>query len=69
MQANRDATEYSVVSDLDLHYLHMSHKKDARHIWFKNAVILLISQELQKFGKYIVELIFLVAPSAKGTSL
>ena len=43
-----------------LHYLPMSHKKDARHIWVKNAIILLISQELPKFGKYIVEMISLV---------
>ena len=28
-------------SNLGLHYLHMSHKKDARHIWVKNALILL----------------------------
>ena len=34
-------------------------KKDARHIRVKNAIILLISKKLQKFGKYIVEIIFL----------
>ena len=34
---------HSVVSDLGLHSLPMSHKKDARHIWVKNAIILLIS--------------------------
>ena len=27
---------------------------------FKNAIILLISQEFQKFEKYIVEIIFIV---------
>ena len=46
MQANSgdpDQTLYSVASDLGLHYLPMSHKKDARHIWVKNAIILLIS--------------------------
>ena len=38
MQANSgdpDQTPYSVASDLGLHYLPMSHKKDARHIWVK----------------------------------
>ena len=46
MQANSgdpDQTPHSVASDLGLHYLPMSHKKDARHIWVKNAIILLIS--------------------------
>ena len=54
MQANSgdpDQTPHSVASDLGLRYLPMSHIKDARHIWDKNAIILLISQELQKFGK------------------
>ena len=46
MQANSgdpDQTPYSVASDMGLCYLLMSHKKDARHIWVKNAIILLIS--------------------------
>ena len=54
MQANSgdpDQTPHSVASDLGLRYLPMSHIKDARHIWVKNAIILLISKELQKFGK------------------
>ena len=36
MQANSgdpDQTPHSVASDLGLHYLPMSHKKDARHIY------------------------------------
>ena len=33
---------HSVASDLGLHYLPKSHKKDTRHIWVKNAIILLI---------------------------
>ena len=44
MQANSgdpDQTPHSVASDLGLHCLPMSHKKDARHIWVKNAIILL----------------------------
>ena len=46
MQANSgdpDQTPLAVASDLGLYYLPMSHKKDARHIWVKNAIILLIS--------------------------
>ena len=46
MQANSgdpDQTPHSVASDLGLHYLSMFHRKDARHIWVKNAIILLIS--------------------------
>ena len=38
-----DQTLHSLVSDLGLRYLPMSHIKDARHIWVKNAIILLIS--------------------------
>ena len=60
MQANSgdpDQTPH-LASDLGLYYLPMYHKKDTMHIWVKNAIILLISQELQKFGKYIVEIIF-----------
>ena len=63
MQANSgdpDQTPQSVASDLGLHYMPMSRKKDSRHIWVKNAIVLLISLALQKFGKYIVEIIFLV---------
>ena len=46
MQANSgdpDQTPHSVSSDMGLRYLPMSHIKDARHIWAKNAIILLIS--------------------------
>ena len=32
MQANPDQMPHFVVSDLGLHYLPMSHKKNARHI-------------------------------------
>ena len=65
MQANNGDCDQTLcyntaASDLGLHHLPMSQEKDARHIWVKNAIILLISQKLQKFGKYIVEIIFLV---------
>ena len=44
MQANSgdpDQMPHSVASDLGLHCLPMSHKKDARNIWVKKAIILL----------------------------
>ena len=34
-----DQTLHSVALDLGLQYLPMSHKKCARHIWVKNAII------------------------------
>ena len=40
MQANSGdlkQTPHSVASDLGLHYLPMSHKKDALHIWVKKC--------------------------------
>ena len=40
MQANSgdpDQTPHSVASDMGLHYLPMSHKKDARHIRVKKC--------------------------------
>ena len=46
MQANSgdpDQAPHSVASDMGLRYLPMSHIKVARHIWVKNANILLIS--------------------------
>ena len=58
MQANGrdpDQTLHSVASDLGLHYLPMSHKKDARHLWGKIQL-----SESQIFGRYIVEIIFQV---------
>ena len=42
MQANSgdpDQTPHSVASDLGLHCLSMSHKKDARHIWVKMRLL------------------------------
>ena len=47
MQANSGDPDQTpcktAASDLGLHYLPMSQKKDASHIWVKNAIILLIS--------------------------
>ena len=47
MKANSgdpDQTLHSVASDLGLHYLSMSHKKDARHIWLKNAYLIRVAE-------------------------
>ena len=54
MQANSgdpDQTPHSVASDLGLHCLPMSYKKHARHIWVKNAVILLSHNSSRKLLK------------------
>ena len=50
MQANSrdpDQTPHSVASDLGLHCLPMSHKKDASHIWpgLKKRAIILLSHK------------------------
>ena len=53
MQANSghpNQTPHSVASGLGLRYLPMSHKKDARHIWVKNAIVLQSHKEVE-FGK------------------
>ena len=58
MQANSgdpDQTLYSVSSDLGLHYLPMSQKKDARHIWVKKPNYFAY---LNLGSQYIVEIIF-----------
>ena len=41
MQANCEDPDQT--SGLGLHYSPMSQKKDARHIWVRNTIILLIS--------------------------
>ena len=54
MQANSgdpSQTPHSVASDLGIHCLPMSHKKDARHIWVKECNYFAISEEFKKFGK------------------
>ena len=43
MQANSGDPDQMPHIDLGLHYLHMSHKKNAGHTWVKNAFFLLIS--------------------------
>ena len=53
MQANNgdpDQTLHSVAYDLGLHSLPIFHKKDARHIWVKNAIILLSHKSSRNLG-------------------
>ena len=53
MQANSgdpDQTPHSVASDLGLRYLPMSHIKDARHMWVKNAIFCLSHKSCRSFG-------------------
>ena len=37
ISGDSDQTPHSIASDMGLHYLPMSHKKDARHIWVKQC--------------------------------
>ena len=63
MQANSgdpDQTPHFVASDLGLHYLPMSHKKDARHIWVKKCNYFAYLIRVAEIGKYIVEIMFQV---------
>ena len=58
MQANSgypDQKPHSVASDLGLHCLSMSHKKDARHIWVKNAIILLSHKSSRNLGSRLLK--------------
>ena len=54
MQANSgdlDQKPHSVASDLGLHCLPIFHKKDARHTWVKNAIILLSHKSSRNLGR------------------
>ena len=42
---------HAAVSDLGLHCLHMSHKKDARLIWVKHAYVILFLDHLSHWLK------------------
>ena len=58
MQANSgdpDQTPHSVASDLGLRYLPMSHIKDARHIWVKNAIIFLSRKRCRNVGSRLLK--------------
>ena len=58
MQANSGdpyQAPHSVASDLGLSYLPMSHIKVARHIWVKNAIILLIYKSFRNLGSRLLK--------------
>ena len=58
MQANSgdpDQTPHSVASDLGLRYLPMSHIKDARHIWVKNAFFCLSHKSCRNLGSRLLK--------------
>ena len=58
MQANSgdpDQTPHSVASDLGLHYLPMSHKKDARHIWVKMQLFCLSHKSCRNLGSTLLK--------------
>ena len=58
MQANSgdlDQTQHSVASDLGLHYLPMSHKKDARHIWVKMQLICISHKSCRNLGSILLK--------------
>ena len=53
MQTNSGKSDqmlHSVASDLGLHCLPVSHRKDARHIWVNNAIILLSHKSCRNLG-------------------
>ena len=58
MQANSgdpDQTPHSLASDLGLHYLHMSHKKDAMHIWVKMQLFCLSHNSCRNLGSILLK--------------
>ena len=50
-----DQMPHSVVSDLGMHCLPLSNKKDARHIWNKNAIILLSHKSSRNLGSRLLK--------------
>ena len=50
-----DQTPHSVASDLGLHYLPMSHKKDARHIWVKMQLFCLSHKSCRNLGSILLK--------------
>ena len=58
MQANSgdpDQMPHSVAPDLGLHYLPMSHKKDARNIWVKMQLFCLSHKSCRNFGSKLLK--------------
>ena len=58
MQANSgdpDQTPHNVASDLGLHYLPMSHKKDARHVCAKLQLFCLSHKSCRYLGSKLLK--------------
>ena len=58
MQANSgdpDQTPRSLASDLGLHFLPMSHKKDARLIWFKMQLFCFSHKNCRNLGSILLK--------------
>ena len=58
MQANSgdpDQTPYSAASHLGLHYLPMTHKKDARHIWVKMQLFCVSHKSCRNLGSILLK--------------
>ena len=58
MQANSGdpgQTPQSEASDLGLHYLPMSHKKDSRHLWVKMQLFCLSHKSCRNFGSILLK--------------
>ena len=50
-----DQTPHSVASGLGVHCLPKSHKKDARHILVKNAIMLLSHKSSRNLGSRLLK--------------
>ena len=55
MQANSGDPDQTPHSDLGLHYLPMSHKKDARHIWVKMQLFCLSHKSCRNLGSILLK--------------
>ena len=50
-----DQTPHSVASDLGLHYLPMSHKKEARHIWVEMHLFCFSHKSCRNLGSILLK--------------
>ena len=50
-----DQMPHSVASDLGLHFLPMSHKKDARNIWVKMQFFCLSHKSCRNLGSILLK--------------
>ena len=54
-QYDPDQTPHFVASDLGLHYLPMSHKKDARRMWIKMQLFCLSHESCRNLGSILLK--------------